>query len=570
MIAHRRSPRFSSTLSILLGLRSVLVAGAFTVAAAVQGLASTESVTSERAVVTILATADLHGHVFPHDYFTQRPAAHGLAKVATLVRQIRRTAPEALLVDCGDTIQGSPLAYYHARHDNTPVDPMMLAMNALGYVSLTIGNHEFNYGLEVLHKARNEASFPWLSANTMRAGTSEPAFAPFVVREVDGVRVGILGITTPGIPGWENPDHIEGLEFADPVDSAARWVAHLREIEHADVVVAALHMGMEENLRTGRREASPTPRENAALEIARTVSGIDLVLMAHTHREVSALVVGDALLAQPGRWGDHLVRADLHLERPDAASRWRVIARSSRTIPVRADTTPDPEILALVQPYENATQAWLGRAIGTSAAELRATESRLRDTALLDLVQRVQLDAGAADVSMAASFNTSARIPAGDVTVRDIASLYVYDNTLVVVALTGAQLKEALEHSARYFRPFQPGLSAAELVDTSIPGYNFDVAEGVDYVIDLRRPPGDRIVDLRFDGEPLAADRVLRVATNNYRHNGGGGYTMYRDAPVLHKSSAEIRDLIIEWVDRNRIVPAEPTENWRIVTSDTE
>jgi 2',3'-cyclic-nucleotide 2'-phosphodiesterase/3'-nucleotidase len=242
-----------------------------------------------------------------------------------------------------------------------------------------------------------------------------------------------------------------------------------------------------------------------------------------------------------------------------------VVGKAGRTIPVTDAVAADPAITALVAPYDAETQTWLGQEIGRSAVELRATESRLRDTAILDLVNRVQLDAGAADVSMAASFNLEACVPAGAVTVRDIAGLYVYDNTLVVVEATGAQIEEALEHAARCFLPWEPGKTAAELVDRRMRGYNFDVAEGVDYEIDLRRPVGDRIAGLRFHGEPLDPGRKLRLAINNYRYNGGGGYTMLAGLPVLWRSSVEIRDLIVDWVESHGTVPSEPTENWRIV-----
>ncbi len=518
----------------------------------------------ERAQVTVLSTTDLHGHLLPVDYYANKPDSLGLAKLGTLIRQARRSAPDALLIDCGDTIQGTPLAYYHARRNNTPPDPMMLAMNALGFDALAIGNHEYNYGLDVLEKARGEAAFPWLSGNTYRAGTGKTAFDPWIVREVSGVRVGIVGLTTPGIPAWENPEHFAGLEFRNPVAAARRWVDHLRGVEGVDVVIVAMHMGLEVDLRTGEVERGLVERENAAVEIAREVRGIDLILMGHTHREVPALVIGDVLLAQANRWGDRLIRADIYLERKDANARWTIAARGSRSIPVTAATKPDPEIVALAAPYEKETQAWLSKEIGHSADELRATDARLRDTAILDLVQRAQLDAADAEVSFAASFTTTARVPRGAVTVRDIASLYVYDNTLIAIELTGAQIKQALEHAARYFLPHEEGKTPRELIDSRIPGYNFDVAQGVDYAIDLRRPVGARIVDLKFRGEPLDPARKFRVAINNYRLNGGGGYAMFQEAPILWRSSADLRDLIIEWVERHKEIPPEPDNNWRI------
>src|SRR5258707_2995163 len=169
------------------------------------------------------------------------------------------------------------------------------------------------------------------------------------------------------------------------------------------------------------------------------------------------------------------------------------------------------------------------------------------------------------DVSMAAAFNLSARIPKGQVTVRDIAGLYEYENTLVTLELTGRQLKDALEHSARYFREYEPGKSLSELVDQRIPGYNFDIAEGVTYEIDLKKPFGQRIQNLKFKGQTLSPGQKLRVVTNNYRVNGGGGFTMYKDAPGIYRSSEEVRELIIDWVERHKNIPTEANNNWRIV-----
>ncbi len=516
---------------------------------------------ADYAHITILSTTDLHGHIYPIDYYTGKPSQDGLAKIATLIRQIRKQMPRALLLDIGDVIQATPLAYHHNRINNTPPDPMMLCMNALGYDSLTPGNHEYNFGLDVLGKARREAKFPWISANTYRAGTDTHAYAPYILKTVDGVRIGIIGITTPGIPSWEDKTNYAGLEFRDPVAAAKKFAVHLREKEAADVVVIAMHMGFEIDLATGKGDLNPIPQENTAIEIAETVPGIDLILMGHTHRDVPALVINGVLMAQANRWGMNLVRADLYLKK--TASRWRVFARGARSIAVGENTPPDPEILALAAPYHRETQAWLDKVIGKSARELTAAGSRLRDTAIIDLIQRVQLEAGRADVSFTASFNTSARIRAGDITVRDLYGLYTYENTLAVVELTGAQIKDALERAARYYtRDEQTG---AVLESDKIPGYNCDMAEGVTYAIDPSLPVGQRILDLRWQGGPIDLARKFRVAVNNYRLNGGGGYAMFKNAPVLWRSSTEIRDLLINWVEARGEVPAEPTGNWRII-----
>jgi 2',3'-cyclic-nucleotide 2'-phosphodiesterase/3'-nucleotidase len=270
------------------------------------------------------------------------------------------------------------------------------------------------------------------------------------------------------------------------------------------------------------------------------------------------------LLSQADRWASHVARVDVYLEK-GSDDRWHVIGRAARTIPVTEKTAIDPEIAQIGQPYDKETQDWLGRTIGESAEELTAREARFRDTAIIDLIQRVQLEAGKADVSMAACFNPEARIPKGAVTVRNIAGLYEYENTLVTLELTGRQLKDALEHSAHYFRPFEPGKSLSELVDQRIPGYDFDMAEGVTYELDVTKPFGQRIQNLKFKGQPLLPTQKLRVVTNNYRVNGGGGYTMYKGAPVVYRSSEEVRELIIDWVERNKKIPTEADNNWRIV-----
>jgi 2',3'-cyclic-nucleotide 2'-phosphodiesterase/3'-nucleotidase len=297
--------------------------------------------------------------------------------------------------------------------------------------------------------------------------------------------------------------------------------------------------------------------------IARQVPGVDLIFMGHTHRDVPSVVINGVQLIQANYWGRHLARVDLYLE--NDGSKWHVYARAARTIPVDDRVEPDAEILKLGEPYDRETQAWLSRAIGESAAELTAAEARFRDTAILDLIQRVQLEAGKADVSMAAVFNPEARIAKGPVTVRDIAGLYVYENTLVVLEVTGQQLKDALEHSAKYFRAYEPGKSPADLVDEKIPAYNFDIAEGVTYELNISKPIGQRIEKLQFKSKPLAPAQKLRLATNNYRVNGGGGYTMYKGAPVVYRSSQEIREMIIDWVERNKTIPTEPDNNWKIV-----
>src|ERR1044071_2759320 len=544
----RRSPFIYSLSTLIIMLALVLVGRSFV---------------PDRVQITILGTTDLHGNIDPIDYYTNKPDNRGFAKVATLIKRIRKEQPNTMLIDSGDTIQGSPLESFHGRKNNTPTDPMMLVMNSMNYDAMTVGNHEYNFGLKVLEKARSEAKFPWLSANTYDKANQQPHYKPYIVKEVAGVKIGVLGLTTPGIPNWDNPPNYAGLEFHEPVAEARKWVPILREQEKADVVVIAMHMGLEEDLRTGEVSPGQVPHENEAIAIANEVPGVDVIFMGHTHRDVPSLYINGVLLTQANYWGRHLARADLYLQKTGAG--WRMYAKSARTIATDDRVEPDPEIVKLAEPYDRETQGWLSRVIGESPEELTARDARFRDTAILDLIQKVQMEAGKADVSMVASFNSEARIAKGPVSVRDIAGLYVYENTLAVLEVTGQQLKDALEHSAKYFKAYEPGKPAADLVDEKIPAYNFDIAEGVTYDLDISKPIGQRIQNLRFRGQPLSMTRKLRLATNNYRVNGGGGYTMYKNAPVVYRSSEEIRELIIDWLERNKTIPVTPNNNWRLL-----
>src|SRR5215510_14305501 len=548
MTQRKVSPFYYSFATLIIMLALVLVGRSFA---------------PDRVQITILGTTDLHGNINPIDYYTNKPDNRGFAKVATLIKRIRKEQPNVLLIDSGDTIQGSPLESFDGRKNNQPVDPMMLVMSSLNYDAMTVGNHEYNFGLKVLEKARSEAKFPWLSANTYDIATQKTHYKPYLVKDIAGVKVGILGLTTPGIPNWDNPPNYAGLEFHNPIPEARKWVDTLRTQEKVDVVVVAMHMGLGEDLRTGEVSPGQVPHENEAIAIAKEVPGIDVIFMGHTHREVSSLYINGVLLIQANYWGRYLARADLYLQKTGTG--WRMYAKSARTIASDDRVEPDAEVTKLAEPYDRETQGWLSRVIGQSSQELTAREARFRDTAILDLVQKVQLEAGKADVSMVANFNADARIDKGPVSVRDIAGLYVYENTLVVLEVTGQQLKDALEHSAKYFKAYVQGKPPSDLVDEKIPAYNFDIAEGVTYELDISKPIGQRIQNLRFHGQPLSPTKKLRLATNNYRVNGGGGYTMYKDAPVVYRSSEEIRELIIDWVEKHKTVPAEPTNNWRLV-----
>ncbi|HSW49961.1 MAG TPA: bifunctional UDP-sugar hydrolase/5'-nucleotidase, partial [Bryobacteraceae bacterium] len=481
---------------------------------------------AQRVTVTLLATTDLHGAIYPYDYYTRAPAQRGLAKIASLVSAVRGQTRNVLLIDCGDTIQGSPLesVYQHyVRTGRLPLgmkaagptlvqDPMMLVMNEMGYEAMVLGNHEFNFGLKNLAKARSEARFPWLSANTVAGPASGvKPFQPYLVKTVAGVKVAIIGITTPSIPSWEVPENYRGLKFRPGVEAAADTVKLLRERERPDLVVAAVHAGLGD---TG---------ENMVTGIASRVPGIDAVVFGHSHQREAGRQIGNVLVVQPQNGGASLARLDFDMEKQSQG--WKRAARRSELIPVRPETPADPRILELAKPYHDAAERYLDRPVAESVVDLDGSLGRVQDSALVDAIHEVQLHYARADVSFTALFNPRVRMPKGPVTVRQIAALYLYDNELYAIEGDGRMVEDALENAARFYLSCRnPSCDQGPLVNRAVMGYNYDMAQGVTYEVDLTQPPGRRIRNLAFQGRPLDPGRKLRIAVNNYRAAGSAGY----------------------------------------------
>lgn len=511
----------------------------------------------QRVTLTLLSTTDLHGHLAAWDDLTNRPANWGLAKVATLVRQVRATHSHVLLLDCGDLIEGTPLAYYYARKEPNGVRPVIDAMNALGYDAVALGNHDFNFGLETLWQAHQQARFAWLAANLEQDYASGPQHFPgYIVKTLGGVRVAIVGFVTPAIPHWELPEHYRGYRFLPIVETARKIIPSLRQ--QADVVVAILHSGLDRDPSTGRPFRVLYPEENVAWELAEQVPGIDVIFFGHTHRQLEEKFVHGVLLSQPRFWGQSVSEADLVLER--SGQGWKVVSKQARLLPVTNEVPVDPELERSIASSQMPVNRYLDTPLAQLDRPLSGRDGRIADNALVDLIHRVQMEAGQADVSLATMFIPSTTFPAGPVTVREIFALYPYENWLYTVQMTGEQLRQALEHAASFFPSWPPALEGLRL-----PSYSADSAEGVSYAIDLRRPPGDRIRSLRFRGQPLRPDVRLRVAVNNYRYSGGGGYRVLAQLPILFRSQEEVRELIIDRLNRTHHLPTQPDDNWRVL-----
>lgn len=551
---------------------------------------------SDRLDLTLLATTDLHGRVQDWDYFRNAPYSErsgdttGLARVGSVVDSVRAAKGEdsVLVVDNGDFLQGTPLSYYYARQE--PVTetgaehPMAAAYDAIGYDAQVVGNHEFNYGLDLLQAYTDDVDHPVLGANVVDAATGEPYLPPYTLRKVQvpgakPVTVGIIGLTTPGSAIWDRAN-VEGrVEFLDMVESAQRWVPVVDR--QADVVVVLSHAGVGGTSSYGP-DAAPT--ENPTDVIARTVPGIDAMVVGHSHRDVPSQVVRneasgeDVLLTQPYRWGGTVSQVDFSLTK--TRGQWDVTAATAKALRTR-DYPEDPDVLAATAEAHETTVEYVNQVVATSTEELSAATSRYEDTAILDFIQQVQTDTveGALEgtqygdlpvLSIAAPFSRTAVFPEGPVTIRDIAGLYVFDNTLEAVTLTGAQVRDYLEYSARYFTqvPATGDVDPETITGAGgTPDYNYDVLSGVDYDLDVSRPAGERVTRLEVDGTAVADDDVFVVAVNNYRRSGGGNFPHVSTAPKVYDEQLEIRQLLIDTAQSTGTIdPADfADDNWQLV-----
>lgn len=569
----------------------------------------------------VVGTTDIHGFLTDFDYYKDAPTEKfGFTRAANLIKAAREEVKNSVLVDNGDLIQGNPISDYQAAvgsKEGKP-DPSVMVLNAMHYDVGTLGNHEFNYGLDYLGNAIKQANFPIINANIVKAGTEEPAFQPYFIQEKevvdeDGVKhtlkVGYIGFVPPQVLVWDKANLEGKVEGRDIVKTAEKYVPIVKKAG-ADVIVALAHTGPSD-------EPYKEMSENQAFYLA-DVKGIDAVIFGHSHRlfpnkefakspnaDLEKGTVKGVPEAMAGYWANNISVIDLTLAKRDG--KWLVVDGKAAIRPIydaekKAATTDNhPEIAALLQPVHEATRQFVSQPIGNATDSMYSYLALVQDDPTIQIVNAAQKAyvenavkalpelAGIPILSAGAPFKAGGRkndptgyteVDKGELTFRNAADLYLYPNTLVVVKVSGEQLKEWLECSAGMFKQIDPASDKPQsLLDwEGFRTYNFDVIDGVEYQYDLTQPArydgecnlindkAHRVINLTYNGKPVDPKAEFLIATNNYRAY-GNKFPGTGDKHIVYASPDENRQVLANYISteskaHGKVNP-KADRNWR-------
>ncbi|MGN9864008.1 multifunctional 2',3'-cyclic-nucleotide 2'-phosphodiesterase/3'-nucleotidase/5'-nucleotidase [Bacillus swezeyi] len=565
--------------------------------------------------LSILGTTDIHAHMMDYDYYADKETAEfGLARTAQLIEKYRSQHPNTLLVDNGDLIQGNPLGEYVSKHERdsiisgTKTHPIIDVMNKLQYDAGTLGNHEFNYGLEFLDGTIKGAEFPIVNAN-VKTMDGQHKYKPYHIEErtfsdengqKHNLNVGYIGFVPPQILTWDKK-HLDGkIKVQDIAESANEMIPKMKA-EGADVIIAIAHTGIENG-------EQPAGAENAVFDLAVKTNGIDAIVSGHQHGlfpgpdyagnakiDIQKGTINSIPVVMPKNWGSHLGIINMQLEQNDG--KWTVKDTSAKTEAIAGNVTSRNEtVVSTIKDTHEKTLAYVRAPVGQTEADINSFFAQVKDDPSIQIVTDAQ-KWYAEDVmkgteyenlpilSAGAPFKAGGRngpeyytnIKAGDLAIKNIGDLYLYDNTLYIVKLTGSEVKDWIEMSAGQFNQIDPSQTGEQaLLNPDFRSYNFDVIDGVTYQIDvtepakynasggIKNPQANRIKHLSYNGKPVKDDQEFLVVTNNYRASGGGGFPHLTEDKVVYAAADENRQVLMNYIMEKETVNPAADNNWSI------
>ena len=536
---------------------------------------------SKTVTLKIIETSDVHGSFFPFDFINRKPVSGSMARVSSYVRRLRQQyGNNVILLDNGDILQGQPTSYYYNYIDTTATNIAASVVNYMKYNAEVPGNHDIEPGHKVYDKWIKEVQCPMIAANITDTRTGKPYLKPYTIIERSGVKIAVLGMTTPAIPNWLSGSLWSNMAFDDMVLSARKWMEHIRRHEKPDVVIGLFHSGREGGITT------PTYEEDASLRVAREVEGFDLVLFGHDHTPYSATVTNTAgkpvVCLDPANAAKRVAEATITL----TPTRHGYSKLVSGTLTDVRNEPIDAEYMAHFQEAYDKIEQFVGKRIGRFEKEISTRDCYFGSSAFNDLILNLELSITGADIAFNAPLLFDAKIDQGDVYVSDMFKLYKYENQLYVMRLTGEEIRRHLEMSYDLWINTMKSpddhlllLSDKTISDQQRLGFknfsfNFDSAAGIDYEVDVTQPYGHKVKILRMsNGQPFDPNRWYRVAVNSYRGNGGGelltrGAGIPRDSlesRIVWRSERDQRYYLMQEIERQQTLCPTPNNNWRLV-----
>lgn len=503
--------------------------------------------------IRILATSDVHGYITPFKYSDRSMGGIGLSSAAVLINQYRDE--NTIVVDNGDSLQGSPLVYHHQLTNPQGINPMALANNLLKLDYVNVGNHDFNYGVKYLKKYMHDLNATCLCGNILEQG--KPLFQGYKIHTFPNqVKVALFGVVTQYVPHWERSNNIESITFMDAYEYTKKMVEYLKTHESVDYIVCMYHGGIEADLLSGTPTETQTG-ENQGYRMAHEIEGLDVLITGHQHRSIASTLT-NTLITQTSFNGTEVAMIELDTTKKE---------KRASLLKVRDEY--DQNYLDLIELQEAQTQQWLDQPLG----ELKKgdllihdlLDARIHKHPIVSFLNQVQLSMSGAQCSAVALANDVTGFNQ-KITMRDLVSTYVYPNTLVVLEVTGKILKEMLERCATYFEVKDNKIIVSESFRLPKPQhYNYDMLDGIHYTIHCSADIGSRITDFTYQGKAIKADDILTLVVNNYRASGGGEFEMLKDCKVIKEIQRDMLDCMAEYITERKVIEVDHHDNIKVI-----